>query len=279
MGDRGRPLVVVPAYGDRLLTQAVVTDTLRERELVDLLIVDNQGDYTPVGDEEVVRPGCNLGWLRACNEGIRVASARGCESVILLNNDTRLSPGFFAGMRAASDALPSMLIAPRYDDRACPTQFEDVAGGPAAFAPRAEERLVSVVDGTCVLVPTAVVADVGLLDQRRFGRHGWGGIDDYCLRTRRLGHRVAVTSRAFLAHARASTASVSTTRYEHFAMAEMELGMTLKYGGRWRDQFDDDAFRPPEPHAVPLSVARYVQDRLGLQRVQWRRLLPSKVVA
>jgi GT2 family glycosyltransferase len=269
-----RILVVVPAYGRTSLTHAVVRDVACEDESADVLIVDNQGDYTPVGEERILRPGRNVGWLRACNLGMRDALARRAD-VVVLNNDTRLSDGFFAGLRVAAELFPRSVIAPSYDDRAFACQHQPVVGGVAAFRPRAEEVIVPDVDGTCVLVPHDVMLRVGELDEQRFGRHGWGGMDDYCLRVRRAGGRVVVTRRSFLEHARATTARTATTRYEHFAAAEMEIGMVRKYGLRWRRGFDG-VFVSSGHGQLALSAGRYVQERLGLGRVEWRELAPGR---
>ncbi|MBE7162716.1 MAG: glycosyltransferase family 2 protein, partial [Williamsia herbipolensis] len=51
-------LVGVPVYGQQELTHDVVHDLTRER--MDFVIVDNRGDYEPVGDEKVVTPPRNL---------------------------------------------------------------------------------------------------------------------------------------------------------------------------------------------------------------------------
>jgi GT2 family glycosyltransferase len=94
---RGRALVVIPSYGVAHLTRDVVCDVLREPTQAVVLVIDNEGDYRPVDDEVVWRPGKNLGWLRASNAGMRLALETGGASAVLLNNDTRLSDGFFAG--------------------------------------------------------------------------------------------------------------------------------------------------------------------------------------
>ena len=52
-----RVLAVIPVYGQQDLTHAVVEDLAREAALVDVVVVDNGGDYTPIGPEDVVRPG------------------------------------------------------------------------------------------------------------------------------------------------------------------------------------------------------------------------------
>jgi GT2 family glycosyltransferase len=270
-----RALVVIASYGLTELTRTAVADVLRERSLARVLVVDNRGDYCAVDDEEIMRPPDNIGWLRASNEGIRAALRNGVETVILLNNDTRLSDGCIEGLLAAQDAGPSGVIAPLYDDDAFAAQHHDLTGPLASFQPRAEEFDASIVDGTCVLIPTALARVVGEFDERRFGMHGWGGIDDYCIRARRLGFRVAITRRSFVQHFRGSTAAAAGARYEHFARSELLVGMALKYGPRWWENFDQGVFVPVTPGELLTATARYVQDRLGLAAVEWRSLVPN----
>lgn len=54
-----RLLVAVPVFGQDHLTHALIQDF--HRESAEFVIIDNRGDYIPVGDEWVVRPGSNLG--------------------------------------------------------------------------------------------------------------------------------------------------------------------------------------------------------------------------
>ncbi|HEX5142596.1 MAG TPA: glycosyltransferase family 2 protein, partial [Mycobacterium sp.] len=91
-------LVTIPAFGSNALTHAVLPDILVESDLVDVLIIDNGGHYEPLVDEWVITPGKNIGWAGASNLGFRMAFRNGYEFAVTLNNDTRLSPDFFAGL-------------------------------------------------------------------------------------------------------------------------------------------------------------------------------------
>lgn len=224
-------LAVIAAYGLPELTRTVVADLAREPDVA-ILVVDNDGGYTAAGSEEVVRPGRNLGWLRACNLGLQRAARDGFEHTLLLNNDTRLSDGFVAGLVAAHAATGG-LIAPVYDDDSVPEQ--QIPDGPVAadYVPQARERRVSVIDGTAFLLSAADAQTLGPLDERRFGRHGWGAMEDLCVRARRAGVPVHVTERAYVSHTRAVTARAVNSRYATFAVAEMHYGLARKWGRSW----------------------------------------------
>lgn len=255
-------LAVIPAYGLTELTRAVVADLVREPDAA-VLVVDNGGDYAPTGAETVIRPDGNVGWLGACNLGLAHAARDGFAYALMLNNDTRLSHGFVAAMLAAHAAAPG-LIAPVYDDDAVAAQHHP-GGGPAGeFAGRAHERAVSVIDGTAVLVATATVAALGPLDARRFGLHGWGAMEDWCLRAGREGIAIHVTERAYVSHARGSTAAVVKGRYTHFAAAEMHYGLVRKWGRQWPAALPGSGHQPLPRFDLAQMVAWHWLERSGL---------------
>jgi GT2 family glycosyltransferase len=277
--EDARPLVVIPAYGLVELTRAVVSESMRESSAIDVLVVDNGGDYEAIANEEVLRPGENLGWLRACNLGMRMACERGCRSVILLNNDTRLSQGFFAGLLDASRHRPNAILAPLYDDEAVPAQqFASRAPGYSNEGIIAD---VLSVDGTCMLIPTRLIDSLGFFDERHFGRRGWGADVDYCLRARREGFGVAVTRASFLTHARGATAHTIGDSYERFAKAEMEIGLTIKYGRHWREKVEPERFASRRRGELLIASSRYLEDRLRLspRTARWLDRVVTSVAA
>lgn len=226
--------VIVPVFGRHELTHALVQDIARESHLVTVIVVDNGGDYQPVGSEQVLRQDENLGWLRGCNVGIRAALAAGSQALVLLNNDTRLSPGFFAGLLDAADGAKVGMVGPRYDDH-WPHQHVDVPGGPPAFLPLAREWSAPFIDGTCMLLKREVLERIGLLDEDAFGASGWGADIDLAIRTRRQGWKVVVTDRAFLSHAAGSTAGTRWAPEDYWRLGnqDMRRGLEAKWGRHW----------------------------------------------
>lgn len=225
---------VLPAYGAVDLTRSAVTAALLELPPHQVIVIDNGGDYAPVGDETVVRPGHNLGWLLACNDGLtRGFLLERVHAVALLNNDVTLSPGFFAGLAAAAQAPDAGLVAPCYDDN-FKAQHRYWDGPAASFPAREVDVDAQLVDGTCLVVTREAYERVGLLDAERFGRFGWGADADYCARTLGAGLRVLVTQRSYLNHLRGVTARVIDPDYEQRAWQEMQTGLSGRYGPNWR---------------------------------------------
>ena len=264
-----RVAVIIPAYRLVEMTQTAVRDCQRERDVVDVIVIDNKGDYAPVDDERVVRPGENLGWLRATNLGCALADRHGAYlGLVALNNDTRLSPTFFAGLVSASRSTPAAgLIAPCYDD-VVSVQSSYYRGAPDSFPAQDCEATVKLIDGTCYLIPTSVYRRVGALDEANFGRRGWGAIEDYCLRVRAMGLEVVVTRRAYLAHSQGRTATATRSNYERYAASEFRRGMRRKWGSSWQTSFDAGTVPQNSRGDRLRDVVRHVEDRLGLSETR-----------
>jgi GT2 family glycosyltransferase len=180
-----------------------------------------------------------------------------------LNNDVRLSTGFFSGLSRAVAAHPDGLIAPCYDDHTA-TQTAYFRGPVEEFRAEPVEERVSIIDGTCFSMTAELFDRLGVMDARHFGRRGWGGIEDYVLRARALGGAAYVTRRAYLTHARGSTARAVMPSYHRYAVAEMRRGMRRIYGPRWREQFSLPDQTPDSTGTRMRDLLRAIEDRLGL---------------
>jgi GT2 family glycosyltransferase len=228
--------VVIPVFGRQELTHALITDLAREDPAsLRVIVVDNGGDYEAFGEEQVLRQQENLGWLRGSNLGIREALTKPCQAVLLLNNDTRLSTGFVAGVAAALAPGRVGIVGPRYDDHWAHQHHEHV-GSADRYVPGPRSRPAPFVDGTCMLLRRQVIETVGLLDESAFGRTGWGADIDLALRSRRAGWRVVVTDRAFLRHDAGSTARRIQSPQEYWERGDADLreGLERKWGPKWR---------------------------------------------
>lgn len=249
-------LVTIPAYGRNELTHAVLPDVLAESDLVDLLIVDNGGHYEPVADEWVERPGRNLGWAGASNLGFRMAFRRGYEFALTLNNDTRLSPGFFAGLLDARMPADAGIIAPVYNGYWA-VQASSYAGPVGQYEPLDYFRRVPMVDGTALMISAPAWEAVGGLDERSFGRFGWGADIDLSMRVVAAGFGVYASERSYLDHAGmvSATESVGRQRYLFKAGVGMELALGRLYGlSATRN------LRKARPERIPLRTLDAAED-------------------
>lgn len=220
-------LVTIPAFGSDSLTHAVIPDVLAESDLVDLLVVDNGGHYEQLGDEWVIRPGRNIGWAAASNLGFRVAFSHGYGSSVTLNNDTRLSRGFFAGLLDPRLPADAGIIAPTYDSFWA-AQASNFTGAAADYEPVDCYREAEMVDGTALLVTEAAWEAVGGLDERSFGKFAWGADIDLAIRMRNAGFGVYVTERSFLNHADKVSASEAFGKHRYVMRANRDKLKAMK---------------------------------------------------
>jgi GT2 family glycosyltransferase len=250
MSSTNKCLVTIPAYGSNSLTHAVLPDVLAESDIVDVLIVDNSGHYEKIADEWVITPDKNIGWAGASNLGFRTAFRRGYEFAVTLNNDTRLSPGFFAGL--LDPRLPDDvgIVAPTYDGW-WSTQSCDFSGPVGDYEPRDYFRRVSIVDGTALMMSAKAWEAAGDLDERTFGRFAWGSDIDLAIRVAAAGFGVYVTERSFVHHMNMVSASETVGRRRYFFRASRDKERALRrvYG---RKQIR--AIRQSQPVRLPFEV-------------------------
>jgi glycosyltransferase involved in cell wall biosynthesis len=254
-GALGNPdvAVIIPVYGQHHLTHDVISDLRRDGYPQTLYVVDNGGDYEAEADEIVYRPAKNLHWAGGCNAGLLLAQDQGHPAYILLNNDTRLSPGFLDGLVQAWRRTGAGLVGPVYD-RNWPQQRADYQGPATNYQPAEKDRPVPFLDGTCLLVPHDTLLHVGFIDEHTWPRYGWGCDKDYALRVRHCGGTVAVTERSFLNHLGRQTASRQPGYDEAEAEAENDTGMAAKWGAAWRDVLYG-TFQVPRAGLAQLRLA------------------------
>jgi GT2 family glycosyltransferase len=203
-----RTVAIVPIHRDEDLTHQFVEALFREP--IDVVIVDNGGEYRPVAREIVLKPGTNLGWADGANYGWSYALAGDWDYFVLINNDVELSAGFFAGLLLAATQTTAGIVAPCYDgDFTC--QHLPAVTCPMAceYAPRAAHRRVGYCDGTAMLVTREVASNVGLLDPTLSPRHDGGAHIDYCIRAKRCGFPIYLTEAAYCRHLGQATAKTA----------------------------------------------------------------------
>ena len=239
----GRLAVIIPVYGQEQLTWAVLRDVARE-PWVDVIVVDNRGDFHLDVPGHVLYPEVNLGWAGGCNFALRWLIEHGKHEVfVLLNNDTRLSRGFFRQLYKSWRRTSAWLLGPVYDG-VWPTQRSGHAHRAYSYRIRDTEREVPFLDGTCIFLPKSTLETVGFLDADTFPRHGWGIDFDYAIRVRHSGGTIWVTERAFVHHVGNGTAGLQTDGWRDLAWDEMTRGMRMKWGIAW-----PRLLREPQPLA------------------------------
>jgi GT2 family glycosyltransferase len=150
----------------------------------------------------------NLGYTGGVNAGIEHAIQHGADYVWLLNNDAVVTPRSLTQLLTFAERHPRMgLLSPiiRYYDKPHDIQFagtlveEPPARVPHIQCLEAGALLTGdiVLVGTALLIRSAVVTGIGLLDDRYFAYcEDW----DYSLRARAAGFEVAVLPSAIVFH-------------------------------------------------------------------------------
>lgn len=149
---------------------------------VHVLVVEN-GAIEPLGPsfaaeypwaEIQVQPE-NLGWAGGNNLGIRLAQQRGIDVVCLLNNDTVLPPRAFERLLDTAQKLDRFILHPVIDSYGAdePPQLDPAIPEPLDMTVRAVSEApgvfrIGVVNGACLLAPTELFTQIGLIDARFF---------------------------------------------------------------------------------------------------------------
>jgi GT2 family glycosyltransferase len=161
----------------------------------------------------VIRREVNGGWAGGNNEGIKYAQGLGVDRVILLNNDTTVSPDLVDRLVAAARIQPEYgilgpVICFMEEPSAVMTDGCDfnVAGEPGFFhrhpvaistQGEADVTEVDIVNGCCMMIDTEVFRRIGLIDERFFLIHEES---DFCLRARLAGFRSGVLGEPLVWH-------------------------------------------------------------------------------
>ncbi|MEO6999632.1 MAG: glycosyltransferase [Terracoccus sp.] len=234
-------LVAVPAFGSADLTDAVLSDLVRDgshrRPEVRIVVVDNGGDYLAPeidGSVSVYRPGRNLRWIGSANWALQTAVDDDLDVCVVLNNDVRLSRAFLTGLTAPlADHDDVAVAASCYDDFWLHQRAKVIPPTAADYPPIPRLRDVPFCDGTAIAFAAQTVLDLGGLDAVAFPRHGYGSDIDLALRARAAGLRCVVTEGAYVSHLRRATMNrVGASAEEN--RAEILDGLNALWGEGWR---------------------------------------------
>lgn len=145
----------------------------------------------------------NCGYAGGNNAGIRAALDAGARGVLLLNNDTEVSPDFLPPLLWALDAHPRAGAVCSAIHRMDRPEVLDVAYAEVHFGERHAVRLqgvnalpglgfgtrreVQVAVGCSLLLTAEALREVGLFDERYFAYHE---DVDWCLRARKAGYHI-----------------------------------------------------------------------------------------
>lgn len=196
-------------------------------ENFDVLIVHNgpkskvlEENLAPISQRiiEVIDAGENVGFARGNNIGIRQALQKGAEYVLLLNDDTVVSPELLDILVSTAESRPDVgilgpkiyhydepkkiwFVGARFDAHTCTVSFPGANQLDNGQFEEVEEA--DFVTGCAMLVKREVIEKVGILDGRFFlywEDVDWGvrakkaGVRSLVVRTSKIWHKASISS-------------------------------------------------------------------------------------
>jgi GT2 family glycosyltransferase len=147
----------------------------------------------------------NLGFGGAVNQGLAAATG---DFLVILNNDTIVSPGWARGLRRHLENNPTLgIICPITNNIGNEAQVVLQGTTPTEVFASAKHYSLAKAGHTlpltiaaffCVMMPRAVYARIGNLDEQFFP--GYFEDDDYCLRAKEAGWTIACAEDVFVYH-------------------------------------------------------------------------------
>jgi len=247
-----RVLAIVLTWNGRDDTLACVGSLLAlDYPRFEILVVDNAStdgtidalDARFAGRIRVQRNERNLLFAGGMNVGLESALRERFDFALLLNNDTRVDPGLIRGLVAAAAADARIAAAGPKIYYADPPDVLWFAGGELSLwrgwsrhiglrEPDHGQHDVSAaadyLTGCCMLIRTAALAEVGLLDT---GYAMYAEDADWCLRARARGYRLVYAPAARMWH-RVSASTGARSAYKIRRRARSQLRLLARHA-RW----------------------------------------------
>jgi GT2 family glycosyltransferase len=222
---------VIATYNKLEYTQQCI-ESIRnytENGTYEIIVVDNNSTDNTVAwlseqnDINLIINQENLGFPKACNQGIEIANG---DNILLLNNDTIVTSNWLTNMitclysqeQVGAVGLVTNNIS--YYQK-IPTNYstlDEMHGFAATYnisdSNKWEECLKLV--GFCMLIKTSVVQEIGLLDE--VFTPGNYEDDDYSLRIRLNGYRLMVCRDTFIHHYGSASFKENNSKYAELLM-------------------------------------------------------------
>lgn len=165
------------------------------------------------------------GYTFAANQGLRASTA---DFALLINSDTIVTPGWLDKMVACAQSDPKIgMVGPLSNTASWQSIPKIESNGDWADNPlppdltidqmgelvtQYSERIyptMMFLNGFCLLICRDLIAKIGFFDEEHFGV-GYGEENDYCLRARKAGWKLALADDVYIYHAQSK--SYSTER-------------------------------------------------------------------
>lgn len=200
--------IIIPTYnGEGLLRECLQAIRSYTSPPYEILVIDNgsiDGTLDFCRDEDVilVSAASRLGFPRACNYGLQLASG---DVLVLLNNDVLVTPRWLENMQRCLYSDEKVGIVGPLTNYASGEQqvhvtyqnlhdFADEFNQPDSSKWREIERIV----GLCMAFKRELMLKIGLLDEQFSPGHYED--DDFCYRAQIAGYRLLIAGDVFVHH-------------------------------------------------------------------------------
>jgi GT2 family glycosyltransferase/Flp pilus assembly protein TadD len=198
-------------------------------------LVQNRENYSLIANSE------NLGFSKGCNQGIEASTGT---HILLLNNDTVVTPGWLSGLLECLHSTPDAgIVGPMTNSISGIQMVPDVGyadttaldGYAMEFRNKYRGRRIPLrrIVGFCMLFKRELVQRVGLLDEC-FGSGNFED-DDYCLRSALKGYRNLMAGDVFIHHYGSATFKGNGINFSQ-AMTGNQGLFSRKWGGPFYDE-------------------------------------------
>lgn len=203
--------IIIPTYNRLDLLQACISSIRRYTDSpYEIIVVDNastDGTAAWCRQEKTMHISLprNEGFPIACNKGLQLSSG---DTLVLLNNDTVVTPNWLRNMSAALNSASDVGIVGPVTNYASGSQqvdypFEDIAEFQRIAAEvnvpnHAKWNRVERIVGICLVFHRSLIEKIGLLDERFSPGHYED--DDFCLRARLHGFSLLVCHDTLIYH-------------------------------------------------------------------------------
>jgi GT2 family glycosyltransferase len=206
-----RASIIIPTYNRLDLLQRCIA-SIRQYTAIpyEIIVVDNastDGTAEWCRREKLtfISLPRNLGFPIACNKGLRLSSG---DTLVLLNNDTIVTPNWLSNMSAALDSSMDIGIVGPVTNHASGSQqinypFEDITefqriAAEVNVSDSTKWKRVERIVGICFVLRRSLMETIGLLDERFSPGHYED--DDFCLRARLHGFSLLVCHDTLIYH-------------------------------------------------------------------------------
>lgn len=218
----------------------------------------------------LIQTGANLGYAGGNNVGLRYAQSRGDAAYVwLLNNDTVIHPRALAALVETAEENPRAgMVGSRLMYYGDPGRIQAIAGGTVLSWSGLTRHLGAeqtdvgrwseviepdYVTGASMLVRSAVLDDVGLLDERYFL---YSEEVDWCLRAREAGWRLLYAPGSTVWHKGGQSVQYSSPLHDYHTVRGMLLLVRRFYPARLPVALLYSVYRCLAPKLIRLQGTR-----------------------